>query len=645
MTEQSFDYLWTFDDYQQRLHHENYFVRHWAFNNIEEQYPDQKTQAAALLIGDSNRHLNIEAIRALGKLGGEANEQRLLALYSTTDDPNQRSWLTLALAEMRSPRFLSQLLAEMQALDLSTFNTRLYSVAYPNIEALGFYNEPTTTALLWQLLESHSVDDRFTGHVVTALLKHPEPTTVPRILQRWQQLTPQDKSWSQVGGALAAVIEQERLFEGLPYETDLPAQWKMIAEWFEQPVALPAAVEAAVTHFAAATEADTTPDPSALLAAYWQAMQATAAARGDDPVAWLTTWSAGATPSGYQARTLYCWQALETLTTLSGTTAADAQQAAFVVYATLLFAHYLVDENDEQKLVALQDEDAQQDALLEILASPRKIVLADIVAQVAAFGPAVVPQLVALLSEERLWSTMRALQAIEKIARAHPGGADSAADAVLDLLRDDDQGDFITEAAADTLRAIGPAVIAPAVANWPDHFTYDIFVTNVLANIPVQASVDILEARLRAQETMTELEWGSLVDLGQLQSIALIREHFDGEHPHIATALYTIGALHDLADPAMELWGRLADAEEKRLEAIHRAMTTGGPMPPVPEVLRRGNPLWGTRAGRSDDEEGTDPSRDSSPAFAAERKAKKKKRNMVKATKKAQRKAKKKKKR
>ncbi|MCB0190171.1 MAG: hypothetical protein KDE31_38125, partial [Caldilineaceae bacterium] len=407
MTEHQVAYLWTFDDYQQRLQHENYFVRHWAYDQIAKQYPDQQTQAAALLIGDSNRQLNSEAIKALGKLGGADHEQTLLAMRPNAA-PNQHAWITLALAEMHSAIFLPQLLAEVQALDLTT-NTRSHFTTYAAVESLGFYNDPAAIALLWQLLETYPSDDTFTGHVVAALLKHPAATTLPQILQRWSVLQRAAQRQPQVGNALATVIEQRQLFEGLPYETNLRAQWTMIEEWFEQPLARPAAVEAAIA-------ADTMPEPSALLAAYWQAMQTTAAARGDHPAAWIAAWSVGDPPIGYQARTIYCWQALETLATLPVTAIHGAHQTEFVTLGTVLLAHYLVDENDEQRLAELQGDDARSAARLAILASPRKVVLTTVEDQVAALGPAVIPNLVDLLQDDRLWPTVRALRVITKIA-------------------------------------------------------------------------------------------------------------------------------------------------------------------------------------------------------------------------------------
>jgi tRNA U34 5-methylaminomethyl-2-thiouridine-forming methyltransferase MnmC len=95
----------------------------------------------------------------------------------------------------------------------------------------------------------------------------------------------------------------------------------------------------------------------------------------------------------------------------------------------------------------------------------------------------------------------------------------------------------------------------------------------------------------------------------------------------------------------MALWGRLADAENERMAAIYHAMETGGPMPPVPEAIlrRRGQSSFSPQGSQRllRDEFGT-PQGSAPPA---ERKAKKKKRQIVKATKKAQRKAKKKKKR
>ncbi len=648
MTNYREDYLWTLEDYQERLLHENYFVRHWAFDRITEQYPEQKVAAAALLIDDSDRHLQIEAIQALGKLGGAAHEAKLLALRPAADE-STRQWITRALAEMHATEFLPLLLAEIRTLDLSAADAREFPLEYAAIDALGAYNEAEATALLWQLFERYPFDDTLAMHMAEALLKYPVLATVPHLIRRWQQLQPVERTWHSLGSALAELYDQRLLYDDIAHETDPQAQWELIGEWFDQEIAIPPTVQEVLDQVVGAKEdGDHANTPNALFDAYWAAYQSIAGTRGDDPRAWLAGWEIGETLTGYQQRALHGWQALETLTQLSYTEISRQRQAPFIAYGTLVLAHYLVDENDEERLVAVTNDADRADVLLAILASPRKTVLADLETQVAALGPVVVPPLVALLQADQHWPIVRALNVLAVIARHHPGSADTAVAAILDLLRNDDAGDFISEAAGDTLIAIGPAVVAPAVDDWEEEITYSIFVAHALANIPVQASVDALEARIRASEELTEMDWGYLVDLGQRQSIELIQAYFDGEHPHIATALYTLGALHNLSGPEMTLWGTLANAENERMAQIYHAMATGGPMPPVPEALRRHGLLGAlrpARLGTSYDEDDDEFDGLRSTKSNAERQAKKKKRTMAKATKKAQRKAKKKKKR
>lgn len=121
----------------------------------------------------------------------------------------------------------------------------------------------------------------------------------------------------------------------------------------------------------------------------------------------------------------------------------------------------VTDENDEAVLQAAADEAARRGVLLDILNSPRQNVLPDIVEQVAALGPAVVPDLNEVLEDGPFWALPRTLETLAKIARAHPGAAGAVAPAVLDLIYED-QSDYVLEPAREALVVIGPAAVAPA---------------------------------------------------------------------------------------------------------------------------------------------------------------------------------------
>jgi hypothetical protein len=231
--------------------------------------------------------------------------------------------------------------------------------------------------------------------------------------------------------------------------------------------------------------------------------------------------------------------------------------------ALALLAQRYVDEDDEAALAAAAergDEDLRA-TLFHILGSPRMNVLPDVVERVVALGPVAVPELLPILDQGSFWALVRATEAVEGLARAHPGAADEAVPYVLDLI-EGDQNEALLEAAADALQAIGPAMVAPVAARLGQgDWTYDIYVQGAIAQVPIEASVDaVLQS---AEVEFGEMEITHLADLGHRRGFDFLYENYDPEMPEMTRCIYILGVLSSYQGPEMASWRR--EVQKSRL--------------------------------------------------------------------------------
>lgn len=548
------------------------------------------------------------------------SEVTLLALLPDVDD-NNLGWITHFLAQRQSAQFLPMLLAQVTALDLTKPTPGHFFLDGMRVEALGEYSDPQATDALWRLLEGYRWDSRFQESIYGALLRHPDAERLPRLLTRLVQLRKvNDHEQASAWRVIAGTVGLRRLFEELADNDDLPALLAEIEEWwgvapFSEP--LLSAIQAAYA-------GDT------LLPLLVDRFKQEADTRGDELTAWLADWHSGVQPVGYQQRTLYGWQILTTLAQLPLATAAPYHRLAARALALLILGQYLHDENDEARLAAATTDEQRRTVLLATLASPRQNVRETVVDEVAALGPAIVPDLRPILQGEPYWAVERTLKVVKAVAQSHPGAADTLIPTLIDLLRED-RGDYVNEGCADALRAIGPAVVKPLAAALnaeAEDETLAIYGFGILGDIPVQASVDALEAYITKQGEIDTFQWEQLVQLGHRQSIKFLRQFYDGKNPRLANMLYTLGLLHGLETEEMAAWAEVVEADHLARESEDFG----------PATIRRGldfmrpQPMLYNVAAHSAKED-------------AARKARKKRRDQAKATKKAQQKGKKKKKR
>ncbi len=545
--------IWFLDDYQSFLRHPDPPVRRWAADRIEAQYPHQAAESFVGLLTDSDPHLQITAARAIGESGDTRYEPALLAVFPESEG-FIRNWLMATLGQLRSPTLLPQLVAELETAPVHCPPDETQMLALRSlVKALGYYPDETARSALWHFVERYQDDDRITYAAFEGLLRFADPATLPRLVQRYGHLQPSaGDAWQQAIIALAEVAGVDRLTQELvKMMLDDPDDLILLLDhWLEQEIPYSETFEDAFDEAASAAYLGLLPHILAEL-------ERVAADRGDDLSAWLAEWGTGERPNGYRWRMLYTYHVIATLVQSPPPHKRRYQEA--VALSLALLGQALTDQHDEAILQATPNELIRQAVLLGILESSRQNVMPDVIGQVVALGPGVVPHLIDTLQDGHFWALPRALEAITEIARTHPHAADAAVSVILDLL-DNNQSDYVLEPAEKALLAIGPAVIDPAAARLGQvDFTYDIYVCSVLGNTPTRASAEALLSYIAKKQTLEEYEAEALADLGHPAAIPFLRDYYDWSgDPLLCTALYTLGLLNDYTGPEMAEWRAVA---------------------------------------------------------------------------------------
>lgn len=200
--------------------------------------------------------------------------------------------------------------------------------------------------------------------------------------------------------------------------------------------------------------------------------------------------------------------------------------------------------------------DRRNEALLELLASPRERIPQRIERELAALGPAILPALRATLAHrDWYWAAARAARVFELLAAHHPQECLPAVEDLLDAL-DQDDGDFLHEPARRALVLLGPAA-APAVEKQLQQAEDEYgALSDLLAGFPTRRSAEILhdlllddpEGPREIRSAIVSLAWSGSVE-------ALIEAGFDGlDDEHWAGALLDLCAIHGVTHPHDLRW-------------------------------------------------------------------------------------------
>ena len=555
--------LWTLDDYRRFLQHPDPWVRRWAADRIEAQYPQQAVESLAGLLTDPDTDLQITAARLIGDSGDKRYEPALLAVWPESRG-FVRNWLTTALGQLRSPGLLPHLAAELEAAPAQAPSESKKLALFSVIEALGYYPDEVARSALWQFVERYQEDDRLTYIAFQGLLRFASPAALPRLAQRYGQLKPHSgDAWEHAVIALAEVTGVDDLSREIIQimATDDPDEvlW-LLDDWLQDEVGYSENFEDDFYGTALFSYAGLLPHILAEL-------ERVVAERGDELSAWLAAWQSGARPDGYRWRMLYAHHLITALVEQLPSQPARPQEVAALGLA--LLGQALLDQDDQASLQVAPNELIRQAVLLSILGSTRPNVMPEVVEQAAALGPGLIPHLLDILEGDHFWATPRSLAALTQLARAYPGAADAAIPAILDLINND-ESDYILDPAGEALLAIGPAVIAPAAARLGHvDFAYDIYVCYVLANIPTEASLEALLSYIDQKQLLEEYDAQALADLGHPAAIPFLINYYEPGDPMVGAVLYTLSLLNDYQGPKLAEWRAVALDYYASLQGLH----------------------------------------------------------------------------
>ncbi len=106
--------LWDYKDYVKHLKHPNKLLRRWAFQALEECFPNRYADEVADLIGDEDSHLACTAPRYLAKHGAVQHAEKIMACFQEKRD-NVASNCAFALGIMGYESAVDQMLEYFSA--------------------------------------------------------------------------------------------------------------------------------------------------------------------------------------------------------------------------------------------------------------------------------------------------------------------------------------------------------------------------------------------------------------------------------------------------------------------------------------------------------------------------------------------------
>lgn len=570
-------FLWSFETVKRFTNHPDVPLRLWAVDRLIKLFPDRAGDVLVTMLDDEGRFIAAKALDFLAETGETEKYGPILLEHLQRADGEHFGRLAMTLARLGYRSALPVILAYVNQNDKRVGFSEFLSLTH----ALGDFGGDEVRQTLWEQLEQVGSSTGAATPLIEALLRAAQPEDILRLVRHYRTL-PIDESWRNPLSAFSASVGAARLVQEIQYQAEkgLSAILERAEWWLDAPLSLS---ETTLTDLKKAFD----DDYSGVAGILFREAQRLTQERDDDVTGWQAGWSAGERPAGYRLRTLYTLLILEGLSDQSVTDVAQRQKES--VLGLGLLAQLSVESDDQARLESAAD---KAEVLLSILNQSREHVLPDIVDQVVALGPEIVPSLIELLNPEGFsWSDVRIARVIEHMARLHPGSCDAAVSKFIACIHEK-QGDFLKEAASDALEAIGPAAV-PLINNHlrrTRDMSRQIYLTGALGEIPVESATQVILEKIKAGKSIDEMELGSLAHIGSASAIEpLYKLWKTGDHL-LAEYLLILCELNGVQKPELPEWRRLVKVHEER---IAKAMSgefdvLGGlnnltsPFPPIP---------------------------------------------------------------
>ncbi len=547
--------LWHAEDLAPFLRHPQIEVRRWAAERLIKLFPGQAAPHLLTVLDDPDRSLHRQVTDFLGRQGDAEACGPELARHLSGASGQRISELALALARLGYRAALPALLERVAAIatgsdlpDMSSFRGLT--------EALGIFGGGEARGALWQLVERFPLDDEWRGAAVQGLLQAAQPADVVRLIGRYRALPPVEEISAYLD-AFAMTVGAGRLNDEIrrPIRDGFAETLDAISSWLgSDPGWSDACYQRLERAFRRTLE-----DVPAI--AFDEARRLIAE-RGDDVAGWQAAWEGGADLLGYRRQAVLTLLVLQGL--LDQRKLRSSQRHHVAILSLALLSQLSVDRDDQLALETAADRVA---ALLDILTTDRENILPEIVEQVAALGPEIVPRLLERFDpEDPTWAPIRIARTLTLLARNHPGSCDAAIPLLITAI-DDDQGDFLLEAGSAALAAIGPAAV-PAVA---EHLTDEgiarpIYLSGVLGDIPTEDAVRALLGAMAQEPDI--MHYGALADIGSSLAIPpLYALHKDDSSDWVYHMLI-LCEVNGVTLPELPQWRTHTAEQERRVEQL-----------------------------------------------------------------------------
>ncbi len=130
----------------------------------------------------------------------------------------------------------------------------------------------------------------------------------------------------------------------------------------------------------------------------------------------------------------------------------------------------------------------------------------------------------------------------------------------------DDQGDFILEACSGALKAIGPAAVDSIAPRLRDgDVAREIYLVDVLGDIPTESAAQALLARIAELGEVDEMYLSALTNLGSPATVDPLYALWEPGDTLLAESLFMICELNGIKKPEFPAWQRTARSEDDRM--------------------------------------------------------------------------------
>jgi hypothetical protein len=550
--------LWTFEDVVRFVGHPDVPVRRWALERLTKRFADQAGEAVVTLVDDADSYISFMASRFLSETGDRERYGPVLLERLKRAKSTRFGQLAQALARLDQrealPLVVEHLERARRPLDANEFLSL--------VSALGTFGGDEARQALWEILDGLSKDSLWGGAAIEAMLEAARPEDLNRLVGVYRSWPPSPYG-SQEWDAFADALGARRLAQEMEtsIKEGLEKTLERAAWWLEREPGLSETCRRGLVEAFGR-------EHQGVFEVLLREAHRLVEERGDDVDGWRRAWESGARTVGYRREALLTPLILEAFAAHPSPSLEQRRRESAMGLA--LLCQLSTNSDDEGRLDAAED---RTEALLAILSENRQHVLPDIASRVAALGPEIVPRLVAMLDPGDFgWGLIRVVQAVEALARHHPGSCDAAIPALIEIINSE-QGDFLLEASSRALEAIGPAAVGPVAAHLrDDDMARQIYLTGVLGEIPTEGAAQTILSWLEDGEPLDEMHIHALTEIGSPSAIEFLYGLWEPGDRLLAESLLILCELNGVQKPELPEWRQSVQAEEERLSRAFDGM-------------------------------------------------------------------------